>query len=187
MKLYCATSNPGKLKEFQLAAGDGIEIEPLTGIPPCEENGSTFQENAMAKALYYSQFAPGKVFADDSGLVIDALGGAPGIYSARYAGDDERNNDRVLREMKGVENRAARFVCFIGLAEKGRMLGVFHGTVDGEILHAPQGDEGFGYDPLFYYAPFRCSLAEVPAEKKFAISHRGLALQTMLAFLRRSQ
>jgi XTP/dITP diphosphohydrolase len=184
VKLYCATGNPGKLKEFRLAAGEGIEIEPLTGVPPCEEDGATFEENAIAKAEYYSRHVPGPLFADDSGLIVDALGGAPGIYSARYAGAAGKNNERVLREMEGVANRAARFVCVIALAENGRVIRTFRGEVEGEILDHLQGEEGFGYDPLFFYPPFNCSLAEIPADKKFAISHRGKALSQMLAFVK---
>ena len=183
MKLYCATSNPGKLREFQLATRPGLEIEAITGIEPCEENGTTFEENAVTKALYYSAHAPGLLFADDSGLEVDALRGAPGIYSARYAGNSEENNQRVLREMEGVQNRSARFVCVIALAKNGRLLQTFRSEVEGEILHAPQGTEGFGYDPLFYYPPFGCSLAEVPADEKFEVSHRGKALTMMLNYI----
>jgi XTP/dITP diphosphohydrolase len=183
VKLYCATGNPGKLREFRLAARPGVEIEPLTGIPPCEENGLTFEENAAAKAIYYSGHAPGLLFADDSGLEVEALGGAPGIYSARYAGNDQANNERVLREMEDVVNRAARFVCVIALAKGGRLLQTFRAEVEGEILHAPRGEEGFGYDPLFFYPPFGCSLAEVPADEKFEISHRGQALAMMMNYI----
>ncbi len=183
MTLYCATSNPGKLREFRLAARPGMVIEPVTGIPPCEENGATFEENAATKAIYYSPHAPGLLFADDSGLEVDALGGAPGIYSARYAGDDQANLRRVLREMEGVENRAARFVCVIALAKGGRLLQTFRAEVQGEILREPRGEGGFGYDPIFYYPPFGCSLAEVPAEEKFEVSHRGQALAMMLNYI----
>jgi XTP/dITP diphosphohydrolase len=183
VKLYCASGNPGKLREFALAARPGVEIEPLAGVPPCEENGRTFEENAVAKAIYYSRHAPGLLFADDSGLEVDALGGAPGIYSARYAGDDRGNNERVLREMEGVENRAARFVCVIALAKAGGLLQTFRAEVEGEILKAPRGEGGFGYDPLFYYPPFECSLAEAPTDEKFEISHRGQALAMMMNYI----
>lgn len=186
MTLYCATGNAGKLREFRLAAGEGIEIEGLTGIAAPEETGSTFEENAAEKAIYYSRFAPGILFADDSGLEVDALGGAPGIYSARYAGSDAANNERILREMAGIANRKARFVSVIALAETGRLVQTFRGEVGGEILHAPQGSGGFGYDPLFWYPPFGCSLAEVEAERKQTVSHRGKALAAMLAWLESS-
>jgi XTP/dITP diphosphohydrolase len=186
--LYCATGNAGKLREFRLAAGgtagDGFLIEPLTGISVPGETGSTFEENASEKAVYYSRYAPGLLFADDSGLEVDALGGAPGIYSARYAGDDAANNTRVLREMEGVANRAARFVSVIALAEQGELVQTFRGEVEGELLTGPRGDGGFGYDPLFWYPPFGCSLAQVAAERKHAVSHRGKALALMLAWLR---
>ncbi len=183
MKLYCATSNPGKLAEFALIARPGMEVVPVTGMPPCEENGATFEENAIAKALYYSSHAPGLLFADDSGLEVDSLGGAPGIYSARYAGDSYQNNERILRELEGVQNRAARFVCVVALARAGRLLQTFRAEVEGEILHAPAGDGGFGYDPLFYYPPFACSLAQVPPDEKFEISHRGQALAMMMNYI----
>jgi len=184
LTLYCATGNAGKLREFRLAAGEGFEIEPLMGIAAPEETGSTFEENAAEKAVYYSRFAPGVLFADDSGLEVDALGGAPGIYSARYAGNDAANNARVLRELEGATNRAARFVSVVALAEQGQLLKTFRGEVEGEILRAPRGDGGFGYDPLFWYPPFGCSLAEVDAQRKHAVSHRGKALEAMLAWLR---
>lgn len=183
MKLYCASGNRGKLREFALVARPGVEIEPVTGVPPCDETGSTFEDNAVEKAIYYSRHAPGLLFADDSGLEIDALGGAPGIYSARYAGGDGENNARVLREMAGEANRAARFVCVIALAKAGRLIQTFRAEVEGEILSAPRGDGGFGYDPLFFYPPFQCSLAEVPADEKFEISHRGQALAMMMNYI----
>lgn len=184
MTLYCATGNSGKLREFRLAAGDGLAIEALTGVAAPEETGSTFEENAAEKAVYYSRYAPGLLFADDSGLEVDALKGAPGIYSARYAGDDAANNARVLREMEGVVNRAARFVSVIAVAEHGELVRTFRGEVEGELLTGPRGDGGFGYDPLFWYPPFGCSLAEVETERKHAVSHRGKALALMLAWVK---
>ncbi len=183
MTLYCATGNPGKLREFQFAAGPEFEIRALTGIAAPEETGATFEENAAQKAIYYSRFAPGLLFADDSGLEVDALSGAPGIYSARYAGNDAANNARVLRELEGVANRGARFVSVIALAEAGELVKTFRGEVEGEILTEPQGDGGFGYDPLFYYPPFACSLAQVPSERKHSVSHRGKALDQMIEWL----
>ncbi len=192
MTVYCATTNPGKLREFRLAAerlGYDIAITPLAGMPaidPVEETGDTFEENAVQKALYYSAHAPGPLFADDSGLEVDALGGAPGVRSARFAGagaTDEANNRLVLERMRGVERRTGRFVCVIALAEKGRLLATFRGVVEGEILHAPRGPNGFGYDPLFFYPPFGCSFGEVSGERKLLVSHRGQALGQMLRFL----
>lgn len=187
MKVYCATGNPGKLREFQLA-GEllDIDIEPLAGlkeIVPPEEHGATFEENACLKAAYYSRFAPGPLFADDSGLEVDALGGAPGVYSARYAGPDatdQANNELLLARLGDNPHRTARFVCVIALAESGEIRQTFRGEVEGEILRAPRGPGGFGYDPLFYYPPFACSFGEVDGPKKFDVSHRGKALRALL-------
>jgi XTP/dITP diphosphohydrolase len=193
VKLYCATTNLGKLREFRLAVehygGGRFEVEPLpglAGLPAPEENGSTFEENAVAKAVYYSRFAPGPLFADDSGLEVDALSGAPGVWSARYAGEgagDEANNRLLLEGMAGVADRTARFVCVIALAADGALLGTFRGEVEGELTEAPRGSNGFGYDPLFYYPPFGCTLAEVSGDQKLAVSHRGRALERMLRAL----
>ncbi|HZL56334.1 MAG TPA: RdgB/HAM1 family non-canonical purine NTP pyrophosphatase [Bryobacteraceae bacterium] len=190
MKVYCASGNPGKLREFRLA-GEllGIEVEPLPGIESIaapEETGATFEENACIKASYYSALAPGPLFADDSGLEVDALGGAPGVYSARYAGEhatDAANNRLLLERLEEHKDRTARFVCVIALAEAGRVMKTFRGTVEGEILREARGPAGFGYDPLFYHPEFGCSFGEVDGEKKFAVSHRGNALRAMLAYL----
>lgn len=195
MKLYCATGNPGKLREFQLASGLlnhallNIDIEPLAGLKSLaapDETGATFEENARLKAAYYSRFAPGPLFADDSGLAVDALGGAPGVYSARYAGPgatDEANNRLLLERLRGRANRTGRFVCVIALAEAGKVLRTFRGEVEGEILEEPRGPGGFGYDPLFYYPPFGCTFGEVDGPKKFDVSHRGKALRALLDYL----
>ncbi|HWQ54700.1 MAG TPA: RdgB/HAM1 family non-canonical purine NTP pyrophosphatase [Bryobacteraceae bacterium] len=192
MKLWCATGNPGKLREFRLAAGDrDVDLDILPGfkqITPCEENGATFEENAVIKALHYATHAPGGglLFADDSGLEVDALGGAPGVYSARFSGlgaTDPANNRLLLEKLDGVENRTARFVCVIALAEGTRLLGTFRGVVEGRIIHEERGPEGFGYDPLFFYPPFGCTFGEASADRKFGVSHRGQALRKMLAFL----
>ena len=190
MKIYCATGNAGKLREFRLA-GEllGIDIEPvgnLKSIPAPEEDGATFEENARLKAAYYSRFAPGPLFADDSGLEVDALGGAPGVYSARYAGlhaDDAANNRLLLERMGAKPDRTGRFVCVIALAEGGEVRQTFRGEVEGEILREERGPGGFGYDPLFYYPPFGCSFGEVDGEKKFDVSHRGKALRALLSWL----
>jgi XTP/dITP diphosphohydrolase len=190
VKIYCATSNPGKLREFRLAGEVlGIDIEALADVKSIaapEENGVTFEENARIKAAYYSRFAPGPLFADDSGLEVDALGGAPGVRSARYAGGagDEANNQLLLDRLGDNPHRTARFVCVIALAEAGVVRATFRGTVEGEILREARGPAGFGYDPLFYYPPFGCSFGEVDGEKKFAVSHRGNALRLMLESLR---
>ena len=193
MKLYCATTNAGKLREFRLAIdrfGRGrFRIETLPGlgdIPPCEETGSTFEENAVAKALYYGVRAPGLLFADDSGLEVDALAGAPGVQSARFAGPaatDTDNNRLLLEKMRGVADRGARFVCVVALAKRGNLIGTFQGVVEGRLLEQPRGRNGFGYDPLFFHPPFGRTLAEVSAERKLEVSHRGRALAAMLESL----
>jgi XTP/dITP diphosphohydrolase len=187
--IYCATGNPGKLREFQLA-GELLQIgiEPLAGLKEInapEENGATFEENARIKAAYYSRFAPGLLFADDSGLEVDALNGGPGVYSARYAGPhatDVANNELLLQRLGDNPNRRARFVCVIALAEAGQVRQTFRGEVEGEILRAARGQGGFGYDPLFYYPPFGCSFGEVDGPKKFDVSHRGKALRALLNY-----
>lgn len=190
MTIYCATGNKGKLREFRLAAEVlGIDIQPLPNLEQMEapeETGSKFEENAILKAEYYSRSAPGLLFADDSGLEVDALGGEPGIYSAMYAGQhggNEANNRLLLERLGDNPNRAARFVCVIALAEAGRAIRTFRGTVEGEILHEPHGPNGFGYDPLFLYPSFGCSFGEADAERKFGVSHRGKALRALLAHL----
>jgi len=190
VKLYCATSNPGKLLEFRLAAGQGWEFVPLAGIPPCEETGETFEENAVQKAIYYSRHAPGLLFAEDSGLEVDALGGAPGVRSARFAGDgasDAENNRALIEKLRGVTNRSARYVSVIALAEAGKELRTFRGEVAGRIVDEPRGANGFGYDPHFYYEAFGLTFAEAAAEQKLQVSHRGRALSKMLEWLSRRE
>jgi XTP/dITP diphosphohydrolase len=183
--VYCGTSNTGKLREFQLAAPD-FEIRGVAAPAP-EEFGSNFEDTARAKALYYGSHAEGWVFADDSGLEVNVLGGAPGVLSARFSGaeaNDERNNALLLERLRGVENRAARFVCSIALVLHGRVEKTFYGTVEGRILDAPRGSNGFGYDPLFYYEPFGCTFGEATDAQKMQVSHRAQALQAMFEFLR---
>jgi len=188
--IRCATSNPGKLREFRLATEhlgfSDIEILPLDGlksIAPPEEEGETFEENAIEKALYYSVFCEEPLFADDSGLEVDALGGEPGVRSARYAGPSatDRENNRLLRErVKDKADRTARFVCVIALAQRGKLLATFRGAVEGRIIDEERGAQGFGYDPMFYYEPFGCTFGEAEAERKMGVSHRGEALLAML-------
>jgi XTP/dITP diphosphohydrolase len=187
--VFCATSNPGKLREFQLAAPDfDVRALPVKAKPP-EENGATFEENAIAKAEYYGKLADGYLFADDSGLEVDALGGAPGVHSARYAGPDatdEANNVLLLERLKDVTNRTARFVGVIALAKDGTLVKTFRGSVEGRIVDRAYGTGGFGYDPLFYHEPFGCTFGEASIEDKMRVSHRAQALNAMFAFLRRS-
>jgi XTP/dITP diphosphohydrolase len=196
--LYVATSNPGKLTEFRRAAnqyGIGIETLPdLATISAPEENGATFDENARIKAAAYSLHAPGRlVFGDDSGLEVDALDGAPGVYSARYAAtfddpdpSDEDNNYKLIYELerRHATERSARFVCVIAIAKDGEVLATFRGSIEGEILLAPLGHGGFGYDPLFYVPRLRKTMAELEADEKTAISHRGQAFRELLAWVR---
>jgi XTP/dITP diphosphohydrolase len=182
VKLYGATTNPGKLREF------GAEPLPgLTNIATCEETGQTFEANAIQKAVYYSGFTTEYVFADDSGLAVDALDGAPGVFSARYAGadaTDQANNELVLARMAGVGDRRAQFISVIAVARYGRLVKTFRGEVEGELLDAPRGTGGFGYDLLFYYPPFGCSFGEVPLEQKQTVSHRARALAAMREYLK---
>jgi XTP/dITP diphosphohydrolase len=191
LKLFCATGNAGKLKEFQLAAqAAGIDVALLPAfheIPTCVEDGATFAENAVLKAKHYAPHSPGLVFADDSGLIVDALDGAPGVYSARFSGPgatDERNNRLLLEKMRGVRDRTARFVCVIALVQGTEVLGLFEAFVEGVILEEPRGAGGFGYDPLFYYPPYGCTFGEATEEQKLAVSHRGKAFTQLLERLK---
>ncbi len=196
--VYVCSSNRGKLRDFSTAARASDEgrivIEPLPGIEhisPPEEKGASFEENAIVKALYYSRFtpasqAPAFVLADDSGLEVYALHGAPGIHSARYAGvgaTDAENNQLLLSDLVGITQRDARFVCVLALAREGQNLLTKKGTVDGTILAAPQGSGGFGYDPLFFYAPLQRSFGQLTPEEKLAVSHRGRALRELFKTL----
>jgi XTP/dITP diphosphohydrolase len=193
-KLYLATSNPGKLGEYRVltvAPSLRIEVEALPAfdeLPVFEESAPTFAENAAGKALHYSRLRDGMVFADDSGLVVPALGGAPGVHSARYAGPDATNAQRIeklLGEMRSKtgNERAAYFVCAIALAEKGRAIAVVTDRVDGEILESPRGAGGFGYDPVFYFPALEKTFAELSAEEKNQFSHRGKAFRRLLGAL----
>jgi XTP/dITP diphosphohydrolase len=187
VKLYCATSNAGKLMEFRLAAGSGWELVPLTGLPPCGETGETFEENAIQKAVYYSRHAPGLLFAEDSGLEVDALHGAPGVRSARFAGEaasDADNNRLLIEKLRGMENRTARYVCVIALAGAGKPVRTFRGEVEGRIVDEPRGTNGFGYDPYFFYEPFQLTFGQATPEQKLAVSHRGRAVGRMIEWLR---
>jgi len=188
----CATGNPGKLREFRLAgeqSGDFV-VEPLPNlgaIPPPDEAGDTFEANAVQKTLYYAGHTPDWIFADDSGLEVEALGGGPGVFSARYAGlgaGDAANNRLLLEKLNGVADRRAQFVCVIALAREGKLVRTFRGEVKGQILHEARGSHGFGYDPLFYYQPFGCTFGEAGEESKMGVSHRAQALRAMFDFLR---
>jgi len=194
--LYLASSNPGKLREFSAAASSrGIRLQPLPGfksLPVCIEDGKSFEENARKKALHYSAHVSGAVFADDSGISVDALGGAPGIFSARFAGaeaTDDQNNRKLIEELRRIESaqdaesthtRAAHYVCVIALAHAGRILCVAEGRAEGVILDQPRGAGGFGYDPYFFYSPLAKTFAELNPDEKYAVSHRGKAFRQLL-------
>jgi XTP/dITP diphosphohydrolase len=195
-KIFLASSNPGKLAEYRALAMASssflvidLELVPdFDALPAFEENAPTFAESATGKALSYSRLRDGLVFADDSGLVVPALGGAPGVHSARYAGSQATNSQRIeklLSEMRGKSGaeRAAYFVCAIALAKEGRALAIVTDRVDGEILEAPRGSGGFGYDPVFYFPALGKTFAELPAEEKNHRSHRGKAFRKLLAAL----
>jgi XTP/dITP diphosphohydrolase len=196
-RVLIATSNPGKLRDFAGAAQvHGIEIAGIpnfASLPTPVEDGKTFEENARKKAEEYSLAATGEiVVADDSGLEVDGLHGAPGVHSARYAADephladantdDDANNARVLRELSQVplEKRTGRFVCVLAAARSGKTLATFRGTADGIILEAPRGNNGFGYDPLFYFPQIHKTFAELSPEEKAGYSHRGSAFRQFL-------
>jgi XTP/dITP diphosphohydrolase len=199
-KMIVATRNAGKTEEFREAfAPLGIEIADLRefpGMPPIEENGATFAENALIKARAAAEWIGLPVMADDSGLCVDALGGAPGVYSARYAGEhatDAENNAKLLRELAASVSATrpdsggpdvfstARFVCSIALYDpQKRTCITAEGTVEGMILTAPRGSGGFGYDPLFWLPEYGKSMAELSTEEKNRISHRGRALRHLL-------
>ncbi|HVO60480.1 MAG TPA: RdgB/HAM1 family non-canonical purine NTP pyrophosphatase [Terriglobales bacterium] len=196
-RILIATSNAGKLRDFAGAAKEhGVEVSGLpdfASLPAVVEDGATFEENARKKAEFYSRSAPGYiVLADDSGIEIDALNGAPGVHSARYAAEvpheaefntpDEENNACVLRELKGVppERRTGRFVCVIAAARNGATVATFRGEAEGVILDNPRGTNGFGYDPLFYFPPIKKAFAELTSEEKARHSHRGAALRKFL-------
>ncbi len=187
MIVYCATSNPGKLREFQLAAPD-FDVRALPkSIPPPDETGDTFEANAIEKAVAYGSRVSGHLFADDSGLEVEALGGAPGVISARYAGEhstDAANNALLLENLRGVENRTARFVCVIALVNDGKLVKTFRGTVEGRVINEARGSGGFGYDPLFYCPEFGCTFGEASIEQKMQVSHRARALAAMFTYLR---
>ena len=195
-RILVATSNPGKLRDFAGAAS-GIEIDILplpnfSSLPAVIEDGATFEANARKKAEAYSQYVEGIVIADDSGLEVDALGGAPGVHSARYAADDparseantddKANNAKLIRGIRRipVEERTGRFVCWIAAARDGQTLAVFEGKAEGMILDAPRGSNGFGYDPLFFFPRIQKTFAELGAEEKAKYSHRGVAFRKFL-------
>ena len=194
LRLFVASSNQGKLREYRaLAEPAGASVDlaftpNFDSLPVFEEIWPTFAENAAGKALHYSRFAPGIVIADDSGLVVPALGGAPGVHSARYAGPDALDADRIrkllgeMREKKGAD-RQARFVCVVAAAESGKMRGLFSASAEGILLDESRGHGGFGYDPIFFFPVLGKTYAEISREEKNLYSHRGKAFHKALDFL----
>jgi XTP/dITP diphosphohydrolase len=189
MKLLLASSNPGKLHEhMEMGRGSDLELDLMPGLvdfPAFEESAPTFAENAAGKALHYSRLTHETVLADDSGLVVPGLGGAPGVYSARYAGPGASDADRVnkiLREMSALEGEARRahFVCVIALAKQGRAIAVVSDLARGVITKEPRGSGGFGYDPIFMFDRLGRTYAELSAGEKNHYSHRGKAFGKLL-------
>ena len=183
LTLVIATGNPGKTVEIRdMLKGYPIDIKNLDDfgpIPPVVEDGDTFDENAYKKASFVSKILGYPALADDSGLVVDALDGAPGVYSARYAGEnasDQQRYTKLLEEMKGHTNRQAAFECVISLAVPTGAALTYEGRCEGLIAEEPSGDGGFGYDPVFYYPPLKKTFGELSREDKSRISHRGKAM-----------
>lgn len=191
-RLLIATTNPGKIREIgRILAGAPVELVRLDSLPPIpepDETGVSFAENARLKALYYNRASGLASVADDSGIEVEALAGAPGVHSARWHGTDyavkfERIYE-LLRE-RGTSGSAARFVCALALAVDGRIEFEAEGVVEGQVAPEPRGSHGFGYDPIFLYPPLGRTLAEVPDELKEGVSHRGAAFRALREYLLR--
>lgn len=185
--IIVATTNRHKLEEYRRMLKDqAVEIGSLRDypdFPEVEENGKTFAENAAIKALAAAEFTGLPAFADDSGLEVEALDGAPGIYSSRYAPTDPERIAKLLDALSGKTNRRARFVCCIAIAFNGEIIAEFEGEVKGQIADAPRGCDGFGYDPLFIPDGSELTFGEMSAEQKDGISHRRNALEQALEFV----
>lgn len=189
--LLIATTNPGKLREIAGILAHVpvtlITLPECDPVPEPEETGATFAENARLKARYYSATTGLLTVADDSGLEIDALDNAPGVHSARWHGTDYPTKFRKIQELfreRGVTGSAARFVCHVAIAQDDRIVFEAEGTIEGQIVAEPRGDNGFGYDPIFFYPPFNRTLAEIPVDQKSTVSHRGKAFAQLGAFIR---
>lgn len=189
-QLLLATRNSHKTQEFAEILGEDFAVRDLSDqldLPVIEEIGATFAENATLKAIATSRQFPGVVVADDSGLEVDALNGAPGVYSARYAGNDASDGQNVAKLLAELEKHpgsrpySARFHCVLALAKDGNVLGTFEGVVEGTIVDAPRGSDGFGYDPVFQPIGSTQTFAELPSAEKNRISHRGRAIQLLRA------
>jgi XTP/dITP diphosphohydrolase len=193
VRLLLATTNPHKVREIRGLLRDSpvelVALSDLRPLPEPEESGSTFQENARLKALYYSAEYKMDTVAEDSGLVVDALGGEPGVRSARYVRPDASYAERfadIQRRLAARPNapRTARFVCALVVVRGGEVAFETTGTVEGEICDTPRGSGGFGYDPIFFYPPYGCTFGEVDDEKKLAVAHRGHAFRNLADWLR---
>ena len=195
IELVVATRNRHKTREIEDILGPQFSVRDLAAhrdVPEIRERGTSFEENAKYKALTASRQLPVMVIADDSGLEVDALGGAPGIYSARYAGANATDGDKIgklLRELERVratdDRRRARFRCVAALARNGDLFGTFEGTVEGRITDKARGDSGFGYDPIFIPDGLKQTFGELPTEVKNTISHRAKAIRALADRLRR--
>jgi XTP/dITP diphosphohydrolase len=181
--LVLATRNPGKTREMsELLKDFPVEIKNLDDfgpIPDVEEDGDTFDDNAFKKASFTAKVLGLPALADDSGLEVEAMNGAPGVRSARYAGPyatDQENNDKLLKEMKGKANRRAAFMCVISIAVPSGVALTYEARCEGLIAEAPAGDNGFGYDPVFFFPPMNRTFAQLSLEEKSQVSHRGKAL-----------
>ena len=181
--LVLATKNRGKVSEFKdLFKGFDFEVKSLNDfgpIPPVIEDGKTFEDNAVKKAQFTAKVLGLPAIADDSGLTVKALGGKPGVFSARYAGEgstDEANNIKLLRTMKGIEQREAAFICILAIAVPRGPALIYEGTCEGLVTQEISGNQGFGYDPLFYYPPLNKTFAQMSAAEKNGVSHRGKAM-----------
>jgi XTP/dITP diphosphohydrolase len=199
VRIFVASSNAGKLADFAEAArAHSIDVAPLPGIRQIEapeETGATFEENARLKAEFYSSYAPGElVIADDSGLAVNALNGEPGVRSARYAEDagirsanpDQANNELLVQRADSIPDskRQCAFVCAIAAARDGETIETFTAQARGMLLRAPNGANGFGYDPLFYFPELKKTFAELSREEKLRVSHRGAAFRMFLEWMR---
>ena len=195
IELVVATRNAHKTREIQHILEPDFAVRDLLTcptIPPIHESGASFEENATLKALAVSRKLPGFIVADDSGLEVDALGGAPGIYSARYVGataTEEEKIGKLLDELARIgatdTARGARFRCIVALAREGNLFEIFEGVVEGRIADAPRGNRGFGYDPVFIPEGLEQTFGELPAEVKDTISHRAKAIRALAERLRR--
>jgi XTP/dITP diphosphohydrolase len=192
--IVAATTNPGKLREIRTILGEAsIEVLGLDAFPPIpepEETGDTFEANARLKALHYAAHTQRLTVAEDSGLEIDALDGEPGVRSARFLGTGASYHERfaeIFRRLNARPERprTARFVAALSVVDRGNILFETRGTIEGEIAAAPRGEAGFGYDPIFFYPPYGCTLAEVTEKQKIAVAHRGHAFRALAAWLAR--